>query len=186
MTDLSINPFDVIIIVVLLGGVFLGMLRGLVRMVLNLIVLYVGAVLAVTFHMPVANYIYTIFAFPRRVCISLAFVLILLITYALLTFVIRRTYRDTELPGIRQLDQLGGLIVGFLVTALWIGLGILVISFFLSAAPSGTEGIQKNMITFFRRSAMVDMFYRFLPVALATLRPWMPKGIPPEILTTRL
>jgi hypothetical protein len=48
------------------------------------------------------------------------------------------------------------------------------------------QGIQRNLITYVRRSAMVDLFYDFLPVALATLRPWMPKGIPPEILTTRL
>ncbi|MGD8398875.1 MAG: CvpA family protein [Anaerolineae bacterium] len=186
MADLGINPFDVIIIGVLLGGVFIGMVRGLVRMVLNLLMFYVGAVLAVTFHTPLANLIRQIFAFPRRVCISLAFVLILVATYALLTFIIRRTYKDTELPGIRQLDQLGGLIVGFLVTALWIGFGILVMSFFLSAADVDVQGIQRNLITYFRRSAMVDLFYDFLPVALATLRPWMPKGIPPEILTTRL
>jgi uncharacterized membrane protein required for colicin V production len=186
MADFGINPFDVIIIVILLGGVFIGMLRGLVRMVLNLLVLYVGAVLAVTFHIPLANYVYRIFAFPSRLSVSLSFVLILIVTYIVLTFIIRRTYKETELPGIRQLDQLGGLVVGFLVTALWIGFGLLVISFFLSTAPVDVQGVQKNLITYFRRSAMVDVFYRFLPVALATLRPWMPKGIPPEILTTRL
>ena len=185
MGDFGINPFDVIIILALVAGVILGMVRGLVRMVLSLLVLYVAAVLALTFHVSFGNWIWYLFGMPREICLGIAFLVILILTSVIITFVLSRTYKETELPGIRQIDQLGGLIVGFFVTSFWIGFAILILGFFLNASIE-SGGPPSSLLTFFQRSTMVAMFYRFVPIALATLRPWMPKGLPPEIFTTRL
>nr|MBN1658490.1 CvpA family protein [Anaerolineae bacterium] len=185
MGYLGINPFDVIIILALMVGLVLGFVKGLVRMVLSLLVLYVAAVLALTFHNTLGNWIFYLFGLPRRLCLGGAFLIILVLAYVIINFVLSRTYKETELPGIRHLDQLGGLLVGFFVTSVWIGLGVLVLGFFLGASIQAGEA-PGNVVAYFQRSNMVGMFYRLVPIVLATLRPWMPKGLPPEIFTIRL
>ena len=126
------------------------------------------------------------FGMPRTANLALAFILILVLVSVLLNFILRRTYKDTELPGIRQIDQLGGLVVGFFVTSIYIGLAILVIAYVLNALAGDITGFQQNAVFYFNNSALIPIFYKFLPIVLATLRPWMPKGLPPEIFTLRL
>jgi uncharacterized membrane protein required for colicin V production len=181
-----LNPYDALIVFALLVGVALGFIRGLVRMVLSLLVLYLGAVLAVTFYITLGRGINYIFGLPREINEGMAFLLILVVTSVVINFVLRRTYKDTELPGVRQIDQLGGMIIGFFVTAIWIGFGILVLAFLLGASVTASEGARQNLIGYFRSSSLIPIFYDFLSVALATLRPWMPKGLPPELFTFRL
>jgi len=176
-----VNPFDAFIILGVLVGTVLGFVRGLVRMILTLLVLYVAAALGLTFHRALGNWMIYIFRFPDSVSLGLAFILIVVVASAIMNFVLRRTYKDTELPGIRQIDQLGGLVIGFFVACVWIGFAILVLTFFFTAPDTQPTGLQQNMIGYFRRSALVPVFYDFLNVALATLRPWMPKGLPPKL-----
>jgi uncharacterized membrane protein required for colicin V production len=178
-----LNPFDVLIVLTMVGGVALGFVRGLVRMVLSLAVLYVAAVLALTLYETVGRWLGYMLGLPRTVNLALAFILILVLVSVLLNFILRRTYKDTELPGIRQIDQLGGLIVGFLVTAIYIGLAILVVAFVLNALVGDVTGFQENAIFYFNNSNLIPIFYRFLPLAIASLRPWMPEGTPPAILS---
>jgi uncharacterized membrane protein required for colicin V production len=181
-----INPFDVIIIFALLIGVALGFVRGLVRMALSLLVLYIAAILAVTFYRQIGDWLTYLFGLPESISQGMAFLLILALTSIVINFVLHRTYKDTELPGVRQIDQLGGMIIGFFLACIWIGFSILAIAFLLSTPVSGENQFQQNLINHFRGSFLIPVFYQFLPIALATLRPWMPKGLPPGIFTFRL
>lgn len=181
-----LNPFDVLIAFALLGGVALGFVRGLVRMALSLVVLYIAAVLATVAYIPFGSWIRYVFGMPTSICQGIAFLLLLVITSVLLNFVLRRTYKETELPGVRQIDQLGGLVIGFFLTSFWIGFGILVLAFFLGAPVQAQAGFHQSLLSYFRNSSLIPIFYRFLPVAIATLKPWLPKGLPPQIFTFRL
>ncbi len=181
-----LNPFDFLIAVALVGGVALGFVRGLVRMALSLVVLYVAAALAMVFYPRVGTWIFQMSGLPVPVAEGLAFLLILAVVAILLNLLLHRTYRNTELPGLRQVDQLGGMVVGFFLTVVWIGLCLLALAFMLGT-PVGEEGTTRvSMIGYFQSSNLIPIFYRFLPVASATLRPWMPKGVPPELFTFRL
>jgi uncharacterized membrane protein required for colicin V production len=180
-----LNPFDVLIVFALLGGVALGFIQGLVRMVLSLLVLYIAAVLAVTFHVALGGYIRYLFGLPTQISEGLGFFLILILTSVIINFVLRRTYKDTELPGVRQIDQLGGMIIGFFLVCIWIGFAILVLAFFLGTPVTGGEGFRESVVNYFLGSNLIPIFYDFLSVALATLRPWMPKGLP-DLFTFRL
>ncbi len=176
-----LNPFDVLIIFGVLVGALVGFIRGLVRMLMSLAVLYVAAVLGLALHVPLGNWISNGFNLDRTFSLVLAFGLIVILTFAGLNFVLRRIYKETELPSIRQIDSLGGLVVGFFVACVWIGLVILVLAFLLNATGAEPTGVQQNMLGYFNGSALIPVFYDFLGVALATLRPWMPKGLPPEL-----
>lgn len=180
-----INPFDFLIVLVLLGGAALGFLRGLVRMALSLLVLYIAAVVATIGYVTVGRWVSYITTLPTTTSQGLGFLLLLLVTAIALNFVLRRTYRDTELPGIRQLDQLGGMVIGFFLATLWIGFSILAIAFILGAPGNEDSTLRLNLIGFFQSSNLIPIFYAFLPIALATLKPWMPKGLP-DILIFRL
>jgi hypothetical protein len=78
------------------------------------------------------------------------------------------------------------MVIGFLLMSIWIGFVILALAFVLGADTVGGEGLRQNIIKYFRSSSLIEVFYNFLPIAFATLRPWMPEGLPPEIFTFRL
>ena len=181
-----LNPFDFVIVLALIGGVALGFVRGLVRMALSLVVLYVAAALAMVFHLQLGRLINQMSGLPLAAAQALAFLLILAAVSILLNFLLRRTYRETELPGLRQVDQLGGMAVGFILTIIWIGLCLLVLAFMLSVPVTHDDTFRQSMVNYFRTSNLIPIFYKFLPIALATLRPWMPKGLPPDLFTFRL
>lgn len=183
-----LNPLDVIIGFALLAGVAWGFIRGLVRMILSLVVLYVATILAMTFYDELGGWFgyVTGYNLSDSANETIAFLFILIVTAVLMTFVLSRTYKDTELPGVRQIDQLGGLVVGFFLTAIWIGLAIIALAFVLKAPVEGAGAFRQNVMNYFRTSNLIPIFYRFLPVAFATLKPWMPKGQQPEIFTFRL
>lgn len=181
-----LNPFDFIIALALVGGVALGFVRGLVRMALSLVVLYVAAALAMVFHPRVGTWISQMSGLPLAVAQGLAFLLLLAVVSILLNFLLHRTYRDTELAGVRQVDQLGGMVIGFFLTVIWIGLSLLVLAYVLSTPVTAEDTVRLSMIGYFQSSNLIPIFYQFLPVALATLKPWMPKGLAPDIFTFRL
>ena len=181
-----LNPFDFLIALALVGGVALGFVRGLVRMALSLVVLYVAAALAMVFHPQLGRLINQMSGLPLAVAQGLAFLLILAVVAIVVNFLLRRAYRDTELPGLRQVDQLGGMVVGFILTVIWIGLCLLVLAFMLSTPVTDDDTFRQSMVAYFQSSNLIPIFYNFLPIALATLRPWMPKGLPPDLFTFRL
>jgi hypothetical protein len=77
------------------------------------------------------------------------------------------------------------MVIGFIIACLWIGFGILVLAFVLGTPVTEEDSLRLNLIGYFQDSSLIPIFYKLLPVALATLRPWMPKGLPPEIFTIR-
>lgn len=184
-----LNPFDFVILLILLAGIGLGFLRGLVRMVLSLVVLYIAVVLAITFYVSVSRWLgyLSAWALPQNTNEALAFVVIVILASVVLTFIISRTYADTELPGVRHIDQLGGMVFGLMLAAVWVGLSLVALSFVLQTTSGQIEGdaVQANMRHYFSTSNLIPVFYRFMPAVIATLKPWMPKGLAPDILTLR-
>ena len=180
-----LNPYDILIVFILLVGAAWGFARGLVRMALSLVVLYVAAVLAMTFYDNLGRLVSYMSGFPIYISEAIAFLFILAVIVIAFNAILRRTYRDTELPGIRQIDQLGGMIIGFIIACLWIGFGILVLAFVLGTPVTEENGLRLNLISYFQNSSLIPIFYKLLPIAIATLRPWMPKGLPPDIFTVR-
>lgn len=180
-----LNPYDVLFTAALLGGAAWGFIRGLVRMAISLVVLYIAAVLAMTFYDNLGKLISYMSGFPIYISEAIAFLLILAVIVIAFNAILRRTYRDTELPGIRQIDQLGGMIIGFFIACIWIGFAILVLAFVLGTPVTEESSFRTNLIGYFQGSNLIPVFYQLLPVLLATLQPWMPKGLAPEIFTIR-
>lgn len=181
-----LNPFDVFIALGLLAGILLGFTRGLLRMAFAVIVIYIATVLAMTFYVALGKFIGRIFTgMSTHSTEALAFLLILILSAAILQFLLSRTYKNTEWPGIRQIDQLGGMVFGFFVTVLWIALALIGVSFVLGTPTPGSQVVQGNLTYYYHSSSLVPIFIKFLPMALATLKPWVPQGKLPDIFSLR-
>jgi uncharacterized membrane protein required for colicin V production len=178
-----LNPFDVLIALALLMGIALGFIRGLVSMAMSLLILYVAAVMAMTLHAPIAKWMSYAAGdiLPRTTAQLITFALLLILTTVLLNFLVKRMYKNTELPGVRQIDQLGGMFIGFILTCTWIGLALVALDFVLSATRTDAGSTGTAISYYFRTSNLIPIFYNILPIIIATLRPWMPKGLPPGI-----
>jgi uncharacterized membrane protein required for colicin V production len=183
-----LNPFDFLIAFALLGGIALGFLRGLIRMAMSLLALYIATVLAMSFYVPVGNFMIRLTSYNMEPSTAgaIAFLLLLIATASLINFILHHTYKDTELPGIRQIDQLGGMVIGFILVTIWIGLCIVALAFLLNTTSQETSALRDNLVRFFHTSNLIPIYYKVLPIALATLRPWMPKGQVPDIFAFRL
>jgi uncharacterized membrane protein required for colicin V production len=181
-----LNPFDFLIGFAMLGGIALGFIRGLLRMAFAVVILYIATILAMTFYIPLGGFIRRMLpALSKTSTEAIAFLFILILSAVLLQFLFSRTYKETEWPGVRQIDQLGGLVFGFLVTTLWISMAIIGINFVLGTSTPGAEATRSSLVYYFRNSALIPIFYRFLPIAFATLKPWVPKGQLPDIFAIR-
>jgi hypothetical protein len=56
----------------------------------------------------------------------------------------------------------------------------------LSVPVTASDTVRVSMISYFQDSNLIPIFYQFIPIAVATLKPWMPKGLPPDLFTFRL
>jgi len=183
-----LNPFDVLISLALIGGVVYGFVRGFVRMVLSLLVLYVCTVLAMAFYPWLGARVSYLSngQMPQTVNEAVAFLLILVPSAAIINFALSRAFRDTQLPGIRQVDQLGGLVIGFVLVAVWIGLVLLAIAFVFNTPGFGSDSFRGNVLAYLQSSRLVPIFGNVLPIAFATLKPWMPRGQLPDLFSLKL
>jgi uncharacterized membrane protein required for colicin V production len=183
-----LNPFDILIAFALIGGVIWGFTHGLVRMALSLLVLYLAVVLAMSFYVQVGKWIVYLSgeSLPQAAAELTGFLFILILTTTVVTFALNRAFKDTELPAIRQIDQLGGLVLGFVLAATWISLVLVGLVFVLSTPGVGSDAFRANVLGYMRSSLLVPIFSDVWPILLATLKPWMPKGQLPAIFTFRL
>jgi uncharacterized membrane protein required for colicin V production len=183
-----LNPFDILIAFALIVGVVWGFTHGLVRMALSLVVLYLAVVLAMSFYMQVGKWVVYLSggSLPRAAAELSGFLLILILTTTVVTFALNRAFKDTELPAIRQIDQLGGLVLGFVLAASWISLALVGLLFVLNTPGVGSDAFRGNVYGYMRGSLLVPVLRDVWPIVLATLKPWMPKGELPEIFSFRL
>jgi len=181
------NPFDALIVMGVVVGVALGFSRGLLRMAFSVIILYVATVVAMTFYVPLGGYIRRVLLqLAPEVSEGMAFALILIVTAVALHFLLSRTYKNLAWPAVRQIDQLGGMVFGFVAVTLWIGIVLIAIDFVLGTPAPGVQMTQQSLIFQFHTSRLIPIYYRFLPIAFATLKPWVPRGNLPDILKLRV
>lgn len=178
-----LNPFDVLIAFILIAGVVWGFTHGLVRMALSLLVLYLAVALAMSFYVRVGKWIVYLSegGLIQGAAELSAFLFILILVTTLVNWIVARTFKDTELPAIRQIDQLGGLIIGFILAATWISVVLAGLVFALNTPGVGSDAFRGNILNYMRTSLLVPIFSDVWPIMLATLRPWMPKGKLPAI-----
>jgi len=177
----QLSPIDLFIVGALALGVFAGFTQGMIRYALNAVVVLVAFVVASQLHTPIAQ----AFGFWNAFTPALRDQVLFLLTFVALVvggwFLVRVLYRRTSLPIIRQLDELGGAVLGLLFAAMSMVFALLVMDSFFRVVPDAEAagaGFLRGIYTAMDGSILIDFFRgTLIPTFGALARPFVPPDI---------
>ena len=169
--------FDLVIILALIGGVFVGFTQGMIRYVLNSVAVIVAFVLAAQLKGPIIDLLGFWRAFTPEGRELLIFIILFIGFVIAGFFVVRALYHRTRLPIVRQLDEIGGAIFGLIWVAMIITFQLLVYdSFFMGGGQTG--GFVADYYEALNDSVLVQFFRdTIIPTAGFLARPFVPSEI---------
>jgi membrane protein required for colicin V production len=176
-----LGPIDLFIVAILAVGVFAGFMSGMVRYALNIVVVIVAFIIAAQLRGPFNSILGGWNVFGPEMREQLVF-LILFFGFSIGGwFLVRVFWKGTRLPIAKQLDELGGAILGFVFAALSIVMTLVVMdTFFLSASDAAVNnaGPLKGFYQAMDSSVLVDFFRATLiPTLGQAARPLVPAEI---------
>jgi uncharacterized membrane protein required for colicin V production len=182
MEELSkLGPIDLFIIVLLALGIFAGFTAGLIRYALNIVVVVVAFIVASQLRVPLYNVLSFWQAFTPDLREQLIFLGLFLVLSIGGWFIVRTFYKRTHLPIIRQLDEIGGAILGLLFAAVSIMFTLLVMDSFFKLASDSATGSAGPLTAFYNamNSSVIVHFFRatLIPTFGALARPFVPSDI---------
>lgn len=177
----KLGPIDLFIVASLAAGVFAGFMAGMVRYALSIVVVIVAFIIAGQLRGPFDSILQGWNVFGPEMREQLVF----LILFVGLTiggwFIVKVFWKGTRLPIAKQLDELGGAVLGLVFAALSIVMTMIVMdTFFLSAPDSAVNaaGPLKGFYQAMDSSVLVDFFRSTLIPTLGQLaRPFVPSEI---------
>lgn len=171
--------FDFVLVGLVLVGVIVGYMQGLLRQLIGLLAFYVGLVMASYLHGAVERWID--FFVPRMADVaqeSLAFLGILALVYVTLHWLGQQAFPETRLMALGFLDQLGGMVIGFLVVGIQIGVGVLILRFLSGVLWIWGDTIRLALVQAIEASSLMPAFQVYLTFVARTILPWLPAGLP--------
>ena len=168
---------DLAIIGLLAVGVFAGFTQGVIRYVLNALAVVVSFILAAQLKGPIHELLRFWTAFTPEGRELLIFVILFFGFVIAGWFVIRALYRRTRLPVVKELDELGGAVLGLIYAALVISFQLVVYdSFFRGGGDTGGwvagyyDALNSSLIVAFFRETLI-------PTVGFLARPFVPEEI---------
>ena len=174
------NGIDLLFILLLLAGLALGFFQGTIKLVIAIIAFYVGIILASLYFPIVGNFFRVRFHASLEVGQIMAFALILLISFLLLTVAGLYTFRYAKMPpGLDFIDRIIGTMLGLLLGTLFLGmLAILLQGLFIDRDVAGSVSfpIMRSFQGGVRSSFLVSFFgNQILPLIYTTVKPLLPR-----------
>lgn len=197
---MSFNSLDYMLIVLLLLGTFWGMMQGVVRLLTDLLGMYIGLVVTLLVYRPIGDF------FRRLVpgmsvsgSEALAFALCMTVLVTGLSLVSRFTgippenrkrrrklnVEETQPTGCRRrvlspMNQLGGLLVGFVVSIIWLSLALAVLQFLFRWGGSNV-GAARGLRIQLQTSDLVPVANHVVYLIYRSVSFWFPTGQAPTI-----
>lgn len=177
----KLGPIDLFIVASLGAGVFAGFMQGIVRQALNIVVVIVAFIIAGQLRGPFDGILQGWNVFGPELREQLVF----LILFAGLTiggwFLVRVFWKGTRLPIVKQLDEVGGAVLGLVFAAFSIVMTLVVMDTFFRSAPDAAVGASGPLRGFYDAmdsSVLVDFFRATLiPTLGQAARPLVPSEI---------
>ncbi len=170
---------DILLVVLLVSSITFGFHQGLIRQLVLLVATYISTILAAQYYRLLSNVILQVFpSSVTEVADLVAFVALAVLFTAVATWMLWTAYCETHLPSVIMLDELGGAVLGGIIGVFAISLMLVLARYSLQAPwPEGSPFkyiLQTGMLN----SMLQPAFSSPLPLVQATLRPWLPFGIP--------
>lgn len=177
----QLNWVDLFILLLLAGSIFAGWTQGLIRYALSTLGAIVAFIVAAQLKGPITDALAFWTAFNPPLRELWIFILLYLGLTVALWFIVRALYRTSRLPIIRQLDELGGAILGLVFAIVVIVLLLVVLDTFFLAEPAAIRaeaGFLRGLYALMNDSVLVPLFREIvIPTAGAAARPFVPSEI---------
>ena len=177
----KLTPIDLLIVATLAGGVFAGFMQGMIRYALNIVAVIIAFILAGQLRGPFDEVLGGWDAFSPPLREQLVFLVLFVGLTVAGWFIIRQFWRGTRLPIAKQLDELGGAVLGLLFAALSLVMTLVVMDTFFQTAPDAiiaNAGPLKGIYEALDGSVLVDFFRTTLIPTFGQLaRPFVPSEI---------
>ncbi len=174
------NFVDLLFILSFFGILVLGFFQGMLRLAVLVIAFYLALVLASLYYAPIGELFVRNFRTQPFVAQYIAFFLVLLLGFILVTFAGIYTFREVKLPGaLHYLDQIVGLLLGLFLGALVVGISASLLWNLMIV--HGGRNIDIPLFGMLgagiERSTMVRYFSTtVLPLAYNYMAPFLPDG----------
>ncbi len=173
------NGLDIVIFALVIVGIGVGFAQGLLRQVISLAALYIGAILGAQYYSLVAGFVnFVFFAAPSKFVNALSFFIIVILTSALIDWLVRDVLQSTRLQLLPIVDQLGGAIMGLVRPIIILTLALPVITFAAGEPWPYLEQTRVLVLQTLHTSRFLPVFEHFKPLILSTVGPWLPAGLP--------
>jgi uncharacterized membrane protein required for colicin V production len=174
------NWLDYLLILLMVLGLTIGYVQGLLRQVVNLAAMYLGAILAAQYFHLLGTFLKAqLVTTPGTLLNAVSFFIIMFAVTVLLNFLTFDAYKNTKLTLFPVLDHLGGMLLGFVATWILITLAINVLTFATSAQSwSSAEEVRQVLKNGILGSVIAAATGTTLPTILGTIKPWLPAGLP--------
>lgn len=114
---------DFLYIAIFFGGLALGFFRGVVRLTIMLVSFYIAVFLASFYFMPFSTFIVNKTSTGPDVAIFMAFFIVTILTFVLVTLAGLYTFREVEMPGqLMYVDKFLGVFVALVLVSLVLGI----------------------------------------------------------------
>lgn len=177
----KLGPIDLFIVALLAAGAFAGFMQGMVRYALNIVVVIAAFIIAGQLRGPFDGILGGWNVFGPELREQLVFLILFLGLTIGGWFLVRVFWKGTRLPIAKQLDEIGGAVLGLLFAALSIVMTLVVMdTFFLSASDAAVNdaGPLKGFYEAMDSSVLVDFFRATLiPTLGQAARPFVPSEI---------
>jgi hypothetical protein len=177
----QLRPIDLFVVLCLAAGVFAGFTQGTIRTLLNCLVVLVAFVVVSILRNPLYDLLGFWQAFTPELRQELVYLALFLVVLVGGWFAVRSIWQRSRLPIPKQLDEIGGAILGLLFAAMTITFLMVVLDAFFTTAPDAATagaGLIRSFYMAMNESILVDFFRAaLLPVFSVVLSPLLPDDI---------
>jgi uncharacterized membrane protein required for colicin V production len=182
---MTVTFFDILILIVVVGGAAWGFYRGVFRQAIGTLAIYISTVVSTVGYRGLSNLISGANKPATPATDTLAFIIMMAVTNLLLALMGNDLVKDIDIRRMGIWVQIGGMAFGFINTAIWCAVLLII----LRSATSGEPWIAYQSIqTFFleqtQNSWMAYVFRPFMRLIAAIVRPWLfGRSLPPLLMS---
>jgi uncharacterized membrane protein required for colicin V production len=171
---MGINWLDIVILLILFGGMFLGMWQGGIRYLLALGGFYAAIVLSTRLYNVVSLKILEWSpGMVNAVADVLAFFLLMFVLGIVLTLLLVDLLRGFTDRPVGGLGHMSGAVVGLAVAILLVAVSLVALKFMTSTIwVAGFEGTRQELASALGRSQFLAVFRSIIPLILQAIQVW--------------
>ena len=178
MNFTTVSWLDVVMVLMLVGSIGFGFHQGLLRQLVLLLAIYVATVAAAQYYEQFTGVLLVYFTSSVEVDRAVSFLTLTVAFTLMSTWLIWSAYRQTKLPSVVMLDEVGGATLGGLIGVFVIGLTLSLTQYATQAPWPDGNPVKELLHTGLVNSSLDVLFRSSLPLIQAAIHPWLPAGIP--------